>query len=60
MRPTGYYATPKLEPEYRGEEPGEGIDLRRVVEFNKPSQRVGYELQEIGQPDLAGILARFA
>lgn len=36
------------------------IDLRRVVEFNKPSQRVGYELQEIGQPDLAGILARFA
>ena len=36
------------------------IDLRRVVEFNKPSQRVGYELQEIGQPDLAGILAHFA
>jgi predicted GTPase len=33
------------------------IDLRRVIEINKPNQRVLYELQEIGQPDLAGILA---
>ena len=33
------------------------IDLRRVVEINRPSQRVRYELQEIGQPTLADILA---
>ncbi len=33
------------------------IDLRRVVTINKPNQRVLYELQEIGQPDLGGILA---
>jgi predicted GTPase len=32
------------------------IDLSRVVEINRPTQRVRYELQEIGQPDLAGIL----
>ena len=32
------------------------IDLSRVVEINRPTQRVHYELQEIGQPDLAGIL----
>jgi predicted GTPase len=32
------------------------IDLSRVVEIAKPVQRVRYELQEIGQPDLAGIL----
>jgi hypothetical protein len=27
-----------------------------VVTIAKPAQRVRYELQEIGQPDLAGIL----
>jgi predicted GTPase len=32
------------------------IDLRRVVEINRPSQRVRYELQEIGQPTLADLL----
>ena len=32
------------------------IDLRRVVEINRPSQRVRYELQEIGQPTLVEIL----
>ncbi len=32
------------------------IDLRRVVKVRQPSQRVGYELQEIGQPALAEIL----
>ncbi len=32
------------------------IDLSRVVSIAKPTQRVRYELQEIGQPDLAGIL----
>jgi len=32
------------------------IDLRRVVEINRPTQRVRYELQEIGQPTLTEIL----
>ncbi|HSD82876.1 MAG TPA: cyclic 2,3-diphosphoglycerate synthase [Anaerolineae bacterium] len=32
------------------------IDLRRVVEINRPSQRVGYELQEIGRPTLVELL----
>ena len=32
------------------------IDLRRVVEINRPSQRVRYELQEIGQPTLLEII----
>jgi predicted GTPase len=32
------------------------IDLRRVVEINRPSQRVRYELQEIGQPTLVDLL----
>ena len=32
------------------------IDLRRVVEINRPSQRVRYELQEIGQPTLGEII----
>ena len=32
------------------------IDLRRVVKFTQPSQRVRYELQEIGQPTLLDVL----
>jgi predicted GTPase len=32
------------------------IDLRRVVQINRPSQRVSYELQEIGQPTLMDVL----
>ena len=32
------------------------IDLRRVVKIKKPSTRVFYDLQEIGQPDLAEVL----
>jgi len=32
------------------------IDLNRVVNIRKPSQRVRYELQEIGQPNLADLL----
>ena len=32
------------------------IDLSRVVQIDRPAQRVRYELQEIGQPDLTGIL----
>jgi predicted GTPase len=33
------------------------IDLRRVVEIRRPTQRVRYELQEIGQPTLREVLA---
>jgi predicted GTPase len=33
------------------------IDLTRVIKVNKPMQRVRYELQEIGKPDLVDILA---
>lgn len=32
------------------------IDLRRVVKINRPSQRVRYELQEIGRPTLQDVL----
>ena len=35
------------------------IDLRRVIEIRKPALRVGYELQEIGKPDLTDALQRF-
>ena len=33
------------------------IDLRQVVEIRRPTQRVRYELQEIGQPTLEEVLA---
>ncbi|MFQ5636512.1 MAG: cyclic 2,3-diphosphoglycerate synthase [bacterium] len=39
---------------------GTPIDLRKLITINKPSVRVTYELQEIGQPTLQGILDRFA
>ncbi|KPL24489.1 MAG: GTPase [Anaerolineae bacterium SM23_84] len=32
------------------------IDLRRVVKINRPSQRVRYELQEIGRPTLEDLI----
>ncbi|MCK5054989.1 MAG: GTPase [Anaerolineales bacterium] len=35
---------------------GTPIDLQRVIKIKQPSQRVRYELQEIGQPTLAEIL----
>ncbi|HEX9635937.1 MAG TPA: cyclic 2,3-diphosphoglycerate synthase [Acidobacteriota bacterium] len=35
------------------------IDLRRILEFNKPAVRVLYELQEIGRPNLADVLKPF-
>ncbi len=38
---------------------GTPIDLNRVVKIKKPTVRIGYELQEIGQPDLRSVLARF-
>jgi predicted GTPase len=37
---------------------GTPIDLTRVLKMNKPSQRVRYELQEIGQPTLVDVLMK--
>jgi predicted GTPase len=34
------------------------IDLGRLIKIDKPSQRVRYELQEIGQPTLEDVLAK--
>src|SRR5262245_777086 len=39
---------------------GTPIDLRRLVRFSKPAQTVGYELEEIGKPDLSDVLASVA
>jgi predicted GTPase len=36
---------------------GTPIDLTRLVDIGKPTIRVRYELQEIGRPDLADVLA---
>ena len=38
---------------------GTPIDLNRIVKIRKPTVRVMYELQEVGQPDLKGLLATF-
>jgi len=38
---------------------GTPIDLSRIVKIDKPTVRVGYELQEIGSPNLDEVLARF-
>ena len=35
------------------------IDLSRIVKINKPSVKVGYDLQEIGFPNLEDILCDF-
>ncbi len=37
---------------------GTPIDLGRVLKIKKPTQRVRYELQEIGQPTLVDILSK--
>jgi predicted GTPase len=37
---------------------GTPIDLRRLIEFKKPAQRVTYELRERGKPDLGDALAK--
>ncbi len=38
---------------------GTPIDLTRLITINKPTVRVGYELQEIGKPDLMDVLKPF-
>ena len=35
------------------------IDITRVIKVGKPILRVGYELQEIGHPDLKDVLKKF-
>ncbi len=35
------------------------IDLQRIIKINKPTVKVGYELQEIGTPNLDMILDEF-
>ncbi len=38
---------------------GTPIDLRKLININKPAVRVTYELQEIGKPDLTDVLKKF-
>ena len=38
---------------------GTPIDLRRLIDIDKPALRVQYNLQERGTPDLPAVLARF-
>jgi predicted GTPase len=38
---------------------GTPIDLNRIIKIKKPSTRVYYSLQEIGQPDLTEVLGDF-
>ncbi len=35
------------------------IDLQRIVKINKPTVKIGYDLQEIGSPNLDEILCEF-
>ncbi len=35
------------------------IDLNRIIKIKKPSTRVYYNLQEIGRPDLTGVVGDF-
>jgi predicted GTPase len=38
---------------------GTPIDLRRVIDFDKPALRVTYKLQELGEPTLSDLLAEY-
>ncbi|HKB15975.1 MAG TPA: cyclic 2,3-diphosphoglycerate synthase, partial [Planctomycetota bacterium] len=38
---------------------GTPVDLRRIIDIKKPTVRVRYELQEIGEPTLGDILESF-
>jgi len=38
---------------------GTPIDLNRIIKIKKPNTRVYYNLQEIGRPDLVGVLDDF-
>ena len=38
---------------------GTPIDLNRIIKISKPNTRVYYNLQEIGRPNLTGVLDDF-
>jgi len=38
---------------------GTPIDLNRLIDIKKPNTRVYYDLQELGEPNLAGVLKEF-
>ena len=38
---------------------GTPIDLGRIIKIKQPTVKVGYELQEIGTPNLEGVLKDF-
>ncbi len=38
---------------------GTPIDINRIIKINKPTVKIGYELQEIGKPDLCDVLCDF-
>jgi len=38
---------------------GTPIDLRRLIDFDKPALRVSYRLEELGEPTLADVLGRY-
>jgi len=38
---------------------GTPIDLNRIIKITKPTVRVGYDLQEIGRPNLVDLLVKF-
>ena len=38
---------------------GTPIDLRRLIDFDKPALRVSYRLEELGEPTLGDVLARY-
>ncbi len=38
---------------------GTPIDLNRIIDIEKPTTRVFYDLQEIGEPNLDGVLGEF-
>ena len=38
---------------------GTPIDLRRLIDLGKPALRITYRLEEIGEPNLAGVLTEF-
>ena len=37
---------------------GTPIDLRRIINVNKPAVRVRYDLEEVGTPRLAELLKK--
>ncbi|TVQ10465.1 MAG: GTPase [Bacteroidetes bacterium] len=35
------------------------IDINRIIKINKPTVKIGYELQEVGKPDLCDTICEF-